>query len=323
MYHPTTRVLTVLELLQSHPRLSGPELARRLEVDRRTVRRYVCMLQELGIPVEGGRGRYGSYRLRPGFKLPPLLFSEDEALALVLGLLAARRMGLAATAPAVEGALAKVERVLPAALRDRVRAVQEILVLDRVGLEGVPAANEVVVTISAAARQRQRVWLRHVSFDGRESERELDPYSIVYRAGRWYAAGYCHLRHELRVFRLDRVLAVEPREASFERPADFDALAEVERAIASVPQEWYAEVLLYTTLADTRCRVPPAFAIMEETSDGVLLRCQVNHLSYVASVVAGLGCTFTVREPPELRDELRALAARVLAGAELPAAVSP
>ncbi len=315
MYHPTTRVLTVLELLQSHPRLSGPELARRLEVDPRTVRRYISMLQELGIPVEGGRGRYGFYRLRPGFKLPPLLFSEDEALALVLGLLAARRMGLAATAPAIEGALAKVERVLPEALRERVRAVQEVLVLDSAGLPAVPAANEIVVAIGAAARQRRRVWLRHTSFDGHETERELDPYSLVYRAGRWYAAGYCHLRHDIRVFRLNRVLRVEPRDATFERPADFDALFEVERAIASVPQEWYAEVLLDTTLEAARMRVPPAFAIIEETPEGVLLRCQVDHLDFVASVVAGLGCAFTVREPPELRDALRALAARVLAGA--------
>src|ERR687885_628744 len=97
VYHPTTRVLTVLELLQSHQRLSGAELAERLEVDRRTVRRYVTMLQELGIPIEGERGRYGSYRLRPGFKLPPLMFSEDEALALVIGLLTIRRTGWAGT----------------------------------------------------------------------------------------------------------------------------------------------------------------------------------------------------------------------------------
>ncbi len=87
MYHPTTRVLTVLELLQSRQQLSGAELASRLEVDRRTVRRYVTMLQDLGIPVEGERGRHGGYRLRPGFKLPPLMFTEDEALALTLGLL--------------------------------------------------------------------------------------------------------------------------------------------------------------------------------------------------------------------------------------------
>src|SRR5437764_9842270 len=111
MYFPTTRVLTVLELLQSHHQLSGPELAARLEVDVRTVRRYITMLQDLGIPVEAGRGRYGSYRLRPGFKLPPMMFTDDEALALTLGLLAVRQMGLASAAPAVEGGLAKIARV--------------------------------------------------------------------------------------------------------------------------------------------------------------------------------------------------------------------
>src|SRR5579864_5540803 len=130
MYHPTTRVLTVLELLQSHRQMSGPRLAERLEVDIRSVRRYITMLQELGIPIEAERGRYGTYRLRPGFKLPPLMFTEDEALALTLGLLAAKRLGLAVAAPAVEGALAKIERVLPATIRERVQAVQETLVLD-------------------------------------------------------------------------------------------------------------------------------------------------------------------------------------------------
>src|SRR6266702_7910332 len=130
MYHPTTRVLTVLELLQSHRQISGPKLAERLEVDIRSVRRYITMLQDLGIPIETERGRYGTYRLRPGFKLPPLMFTEDEALALTLGLLAVRRLGLAAVAPAVEGALAKVERVMPATLRARIQAVQETLIFD-------------------------------------------------------------------------------------------------------------------------------------------------------------------------------------------------
>src|SRR5579859_2287859 len=110
--------------------MGGPELAARLEVNLRTVRRYINMLQDLGIPIQAERGRHGGYRLRPGFKLPPLMFTEDEALALTLGLLTARRLGLAAAAPAVEGALAKVERVMPATLRDRVQAVQETLVFD-------------------------------------------------------------------------------------------------------------------------------------------------------------------------------------------------
>src|SRR5919206_1828063 len=106
MYHPTTRLLAVLELLQSRQRVGGAELARRLEVDERTVRRYVTMLRDLGIPVEAERGRHGAYRLRPGYKLPPLMFTDEEALAVVLGLLAARRLGFGVATPAIEGALA-------------------------------------------------------------------------------------------------------------------------------------------------------------------------------------------------------------------------
>lgn len=116
MYHPTTRVLTVLELLQAHKKISGPELAARLEVDVRSIRRYILMLQDLGIPIEAETGRNGGYSLRPGFKLPPLMLNDEEALAVSLGLLAARQIGLAAAAPAIEGALAKIERVLPHAL---------------------------------------------------------------------------------------------------------------------------------------------------------------------------------------------------------------
>src|SRR5436305_10426832 len=152
MYFPTTRVLTILELLQSHYRLSGPELAERLEVNTRTVRRYITMLQDLGIPVEAERGRLGSYRLRPGFKLPPLMFTEDEALSLTLGLLAARRLGLTSATPSVEGALAKIERVLPLTLRQRVQAIQETLILDFTR-PPVSPTSEVVGTLCVAAQQ--------------------------------------------------------------------------------------------------------------------------------------------------------------------------
>jgi len=130
MYSPTTRVLTVLELLQSRQRVTGAEIAERLEVHLRTVRRYVAMLEELGIPVAAERGRYGAYRLMPGFKLPPLMLNEEEAVATMLGLLAARQLGWTGSAAGVEGARAKLERVLPLPLREKVRAVEEMLVLD-------------------------------------------------------------------------------------------------------------------------------------------------------------------------------------------------
>src|SRR5947199_9186197 len=119
MYHPTSRVLTVLELLQSRPSITGPELAARLEMDIRTVRRYITHLQDVGIPIEANIGRHGGYRLRPGFKLPPLIFTEEEATAIMLGLLASPWLEVGQSSVAIEGALAEVSRVLPVQARER------------------------------------------------------------------------------------------------------------------------------------------------------------------------------------------------------------
>ncbi len=127
MYHPTTRVLTILEMLQSRPGLSGAAIAKQLEVDRRTVRRYIAMLQDLGIPIETTRGPYGGYHLRPGFKLPPLMFADDEALAVTLSLIAAQRQGMSVEGAATAGALAKIEWVLPDTLRERLQAVRDVV----------------------------------------------------------------------------------------------------------------------------------------------------------------------------------------------------
>lgn len=315
MYFPTTRVLTVLELLQSHGQLSGPELAARLEVNIRTVRRYITMLQDLGIPVEGGRGRHGSYRLRPGFKLPPLMFTEDEALALTLGLLAARRLGLAVAAPAVEGALAKIERVLPDALRERVQAVQETLILD-VTPSGITPPTEIVSTLSTAAQQGRRVWMRYQSWQSEQTERTVDLYGLVYRSGFWYAVGYCHLRQGLRVFRLDRVLQTRILDETYLRPRGFDSVGHVSRSIAMTPSTWLVDVLLETTLEEAQGLVPSTLATLEQASGGVVLRCYVEHLDWIARFLAGLGCPLIVRQPPELRETFQRLAQEIARMAE-------
>jgi len=310
MYQPTTRVLAALELLQARGRLTGPELAERLEVDLRTVRRYILMLQDLGIPVEGERGRAGGYRLRPGYKLPPLMFSDDEALAVTLGLLAARRLGVAGTAPAVEGALAKVERVLPLALRQRVGAVQAALVTD-LPTANQPAPTAVVLALSEGAQRRRRVWLRYADARGEQTEREFDPYGLAYVSGRWYTAGYCHLRRDLRVFRLDRIAQIEPREGAFVPPADFDPLAYVQASLATSLGAWSVEVLLKTTPEEARRHVPPTLATLEAAPGGVLLRARTEDLDWMARVLVSLGCAFEVRQPDELREELRRLARHV------------
>jgi predicted DNA-binding transcriptional regulator YafY len=307
MYFPTTRVLTVLELLQSRRQISGPELAERLEVDTRTVRRYITMLMDLGVPIEAERGRYGSYRLRPGFNLPPLMFTDEEVLALTLGLLSVRKLGLTDAAPAVEGALAKIERVLPVSLRERVRALQETLVID-IPLKSTPPASELITTLSKAAQRRRSVMLSYQAWNADVTERLLDPYGLVYRSGCWYTVGYCHLRQELRTFRLDRIQQAEIQPASFERPGEFDCLAYVLKSIPQTPGTWFIDVLLNTTLEQAQYIVSPAMALLEQEPEGVSFRCYVNDLEWMAYVLVGLKCSFVIRQPPELRDTLKKLA---------------
>jgi predicted DNA-binding transcriptional regulator YafY len=316
MYHPTTRLLAVLELLQSRGRIGGGELARRLEVDERTVRRYVTMLRDLGIPVEAELGRYGAYRLRPGFKLPPLMFSDQEALAVVLGLLAARRMGLTVDVTATEGALAKIERVLPEALRAQVQAVSGVLTLDlRTALQA-PAASDVVVAVSVGAQESRRVWIKYRSGrPGQESEREIDPYGVVYRTGKWYCVGHCHLRNDTRMFRLDRVLEASLRDERFTRPANFDALAFVIHSVATLPSELVLDVLLRTDLDLARQWVAPGVGTLEEVEGGVALRGYIQDVDWMARYLSGLHCPFVVVEPSALKEALKLHAASLVAAA--------
>jgi predicted DNA-binding transcriptional regulator YafY len=315
-YRPTTRLISMLELLQARGRMGGPELARRLEVGERTVRRYVAMLQEMGVPVEAERGRYGAYALRPGFKLPPMMFTDEEALALALGLLSARRLGLSGAAPAVEGAQAKLERVMPEGLRELVRTFEEVVVPAAVAPARLPA-GDVVVTVSAAVRERRRVRMRYRSGISEETERDVDPYAVVQGDAFWYTLGYCHLREGRRLFRLDRVLAVERLDESFELPPGFDTPQGVLEALADMREDrWSVEVLLETTVGEARGQLPKMGVSLEETSEGVVMRSSTSDLAWMARVLAGLSFPFLVRRPPELRESLRRLAAEVAALAE-------
>ena len=170
MASPTSRLLELLEALQSRPVATGAELADRLGVDTRTVRRYVVALQDLGIPVEGQRGSGGGYRLRPGYRLPPLMLTGDEAVVVVLGLVAARRLGLDTESPAADDALAKVFRVLPIELRRRAEALERALgftaspsnslLLGGAEVGGAPIAGEDVLLLADAIRRRRRIRAR-------------------------------------------------------------------------------------------------------------------------------------------------------------------
>jgi predicted DNA-binding transcriptional regulator YafY len=308
MYHPTTRLLTVLELLQTHGRMTGTELGARLEVDARTIRRYIMMLQDMGIPIEAEMGRYGGYALRSGFKLPPMMFTNDEAFALILGLLAARKSGFAAAATAVEGTLAKLYRVLPEALRDTVAAMENSLTLDL--LPGQQIQGAMLATFSMAIQQRQRVAITY-NKDTDSSQRMVDPYGVVLHDTASYLVGYCHLRDGIRIFRLDRISEVALLDTTFTPPPDFDSAAYVMHSIATMPDRWMVEVILDTTLEKAAKAIPRGLGLLELHPDGVLLRTGSQDIDWMARYLVSLGFPITVCNPPELRTAFEQLAEQI------------
>jgi len=310
--HPAGKVLALLELLQAHHVLTGGELARRLGVDERTVRRYTDTLAQLGIPVSATRGRYGGYRLRPGYKLPPLMFTEDEGVAVVLGLLAAHRLGLATERAAGASALAKLRRVLPDGLAAKVTALEDALGFTLREPRSAPgAATPVLLALGEAASQRCRVALTYRNWRGGPSERELDPYGVVFHGGRWYVTGYDHSRGDVRTFRLDRVRAVTAREGTFAVPEGFDAVAQVAAGLARVPYRWAVVVRVEAPPDAVRPVIPRTVGRLTEVDGGTRLDCRAEHLDGMARLLAGLPWAFTVEEPAELRAALAAHAARL------------
>lgn len=307
----TSRLLELLEVLQTKPLVTGRELGDRLGVDRRTVRRDVAALQRLGIPVEGERGVGGGYRLRPGYRLPPLMLTEDEATAVVLGLTAARRLALG-DADGTDGALSKIHRVLPETLRRRVEALEAALAFTGSAITGEPPAGETVLLLAEAIRRGRRVRVSYKSFEGERTRRELSPYGLVVHAGRWYLAAHDQTRDALRTFRVDRIeRAAIVETAAHAAPAGFDALDHVSRSLAQVPWPWEVDVLLELPLDDARNRIPGTLAELSEADGGTALRMRVSSLDWAASLLAGLGCAFRVRGPQELRDSVAVLSERL------------
>ncbi len=312
MYHPTTRLLTVLELLQTHGQMSGAELGARLEVDARTVRRYIMMLQDIGIPVEAEMGRYGGYALRSGFKLPPMMFNNDEAFALILGLLAAQKLGLGAAAAAVEGTLAKLYRVLPEELRETVQAIENTLTFE------LPAGQQIqgamLAAFSVAVQQHRQVTFTYQKGDdaSERSERRVDPYGVVLHDNAAYLIGYCHLRAGIRVFRLDRIGDVHLLAEHFAPPPEFDSTAYLIHSIATMPDRWMVEVILATTLEQATKMIPRGMGLLEPHPDGVLFRTGANDIDWLALKLTSFGFPLTICQPPELRAAFERLAATIL-----------
>jgi predicted DNA-binding transcriptional regulator YafY len=302
------------------------ELADRLAVDERTVRRYAGTLAELGIPVTAERGRYGGYRLSPGFKLPPLMLTDDEAVAVVLGLMAADRIGLSAETPAAAAAEAKIVRVLPPALAERLAALRASLgftmreaARDRElpGATGVPERDTpdtgLLLTLGAAIRAGRRLTITYRNRMQVGGDRTIDPYGLVFHAGRWYVVAHDHRRGEIRSFRADRISGAAGTGETFEPPPGFDAVDHLNRQWATRDYQWDVEVLVEAELPVMRRRVPASVAELTEEPGGVRMRCRAHHLTGMAQMLAGLGWPFTVVRPDELREIVAEHAARLTA----------
>jgi predicted DNA-binding transcriptional regulator YafY len=317
MYDPVMRVLTVLEILQARDFVPGAELAERLEVDLRTVQRYIVRLKDLSIPIESSRGVGGAYRLRPGFRLPPLLLTNEEAFALSLGLRALRQIGLSAFAPATEGALAKLGRVLPESLRESVRTVEDVVAIEP-GPWVVSTPVQSLIDAASAIRTGHRIRFAYQSHDGSHSHRHIEPYAVMHTDGRWYLIGHCLSRQALRTFRLDRVTDLEVSRATFRRPVDFDPRRHLKQSMPFVQSEYQIDVWIDLPIEDAEHTFAPWRVALEPEDGGTRLRCGRDRLENFAAMLLATGRRIVVHSPQQMRRVFREMAVKAMTAAEEP-----
>ncbi|RCK68681.1 YafY family transcriptional regulator [Desertihabitans brevis] len=320
MADTTARALRVLELLQSAQQRTVAELADRLGVDERTIRRDMSRLVDLGLPVETLRGRYGGYRLAPGRRVLPLMFSAEEAVAVYLGLVRAQA---ASGEPeiAAQTALSKIRRALPTAGAERVDAL--LGVMARTSQHGDAAPDPaVMLTLAEAVARRQALDLRYVSRDGVSSRRAVHPYGLVAHSNRWYLVAFDTERQEERTFRVDRVRAARSLRETFTPPDRPDAEGHLLDLFADADYRWQVVLRIRTTEDRIRVHLPRSVARLERqgrgeagTGEGSLpwYRAEIHaeSLDWLPSVIAALDCEVTIEGPGELRDRVRAAAARM------------
>jgi predicted DNA-binding transcriptional regulator YafY len=240
-----------------------------------------------------------------------MMFTNEEALALTVGLISARHLNLADTDRAIESAFAKLERVMPLDLKSRVRALTETVTLDQNTASSTPPNEVVLSAMSSAAQLQQSVHIGYYSEQGESTERDFDPYGLTYYLQHWYAVGYCHLRQDLRSFRLDRITHINTLNANFKRPEGFDPLAHMMQAIATMPRKYSFELLLKTNMDTAQNEVFDVLGVLEPDKNGVIMRGSVEDLDWLARQVSIFSFDFIVREPDELKVELQKHSAKL------------
>jgi len=308
---PTARALQTLEMLQLQPGATADQIAERLGVTERAARRYVAILREAGVPVESARGRYGGYRLGRGMRLPPVIFTQDEALALVMAVLQGHPVATAAGELA-GSALGKVIRALPeniglqaATLREYASAAP-----DR---RAAPPDPAVISALVVAVASRRRVRLEYQSQPGREWQAEVDPWAVVIRHGRWYLLCYSHQAGAVRSYRVDRVRAVEHARESFTPPDGLDPVAALEENLGE-GWDFPARVVFDAPRSEVAPWIRPPMGRLETHASGcVLVGSTSNPTMYAQEWLATIPFAFRVEGGDELRAAVAALASRCAA----------
>jgi predicted DNA-binding transcriptional regulator YafY len=315
----SSRLLSLLSLLQTRRDWSGVELAERLGVSGRTIRRDVDRLRELGYPIDAVSGPAGGYRLRAGAAMPPLLLDDDEAVAIAVGLRAAAGAAITGIEETSVRALVKLEQILPSRLRRRVRALQSATVMVRFAPSSAPIDPETLTVIAGACRDHERLRFAYVGRGGAESRRYVEPHSLVSVGHRWYLVGWDRDREDWRTFRVDRLSApfgdasrFEPRGLPGGDPAAF-----VTAHMSSAPYRYQARLRLLAPAADVRATLPPwGGEVREVDASSCELRTSDDSLEWLVARLGMLRFEFVVLEPAELRDRLRVVAERFHAAAK-------
>lgn len=312
MIGTSSRLLRLLALLQSRRFWRGEDLAARMEVTVRTVRRDVDRLRSLGYPVSSSAGPAGGYQLTAGSNLPPLLLEDDEALAVSLGLRLATAGSVAGMEESALRSLAKLEQVMPARLRTRVRNLHAAV--QPIGATGPSVPYERLVALAGACRGLQRLGFRYEDQEGRASVREIEPHALVCTGSRWYLLAWDVVRGDWRTFRVDRI-AGTPRAGDRFLPRKVpggDAAAFVSRAISVQPYPVRARILLHAPLARMRERIPPsAGRLTQVDAASCELETGAGRPEVLAFHLAMLDVPFAVIEPDELAGHLLRMARRL------------
>jgi predicted DNA-binding transcriptional regulator YafY len=310
---PTARALYTLELLYDRPSTTAAQLAERLGVTERAARRYVGILREAGIPVESSRGPHGGYRLGRRARLPPVVFSQDEALGLVIAVLDGRPAAADPDDP-VGAALAKVIRALPAGVGRQAATLRELASAapDRYAAPPDPATTNALVAALDAGR---RVVLTYRTGTGDSWDAEVDPWAVVARHGRWYLVCHSHRAGATRAYRIDRIRAVRQTADACVRP-DIDPVVALEEHLGS-GWPYRTRVVFDAPLAEVAPWIRATMGRLEPAGRGcVLVGTTNNPAMYAQEWLAAVPFGFRVEGGPELREAVRRLADRLVAATE-------